>query len=88
MDTYRQQISVIEPIGLAFNCVKAILFLVIMVGLATCGCACCFMSIPFVGTVLLLPISVFMRSYSLLYLRQFGSAYDSFAVNTSPASGE
>jgi hypothetical protein len=64
----------------------AIMSILVIAGLVTCGCACCFMSIPFIGTVLLLPVSVFKRSYSLLYLRQFGSAYDSFAVNTSTAS--
>jgi hypothetical protein len=46
--------------------------------LFTCGCACCLMAIPYIGTVLLLPILVFSRSYSLYYLRQYGSAFDVF----------
>ncbi|MHC4266556.1 MAG: DUF7544 domain-containing protein, partial [Planctomycetota bacterium] len=37
--------------------------------LFTCGCACCLMAIPYIGTVVLLPILVFSRSYSLYYLR-------------------
>ena len=46
----------------------------------TCFCACCLMALPFIGTALLLPIHVFKRSYSLLYLRQYGPAFDGFAV--------
>ncbi|UCF17915.1 MAG: hypothetical protein JSW59_10700 [Phycisphaerales bacterium] len=44
----------------------------------TCGCACCFFAIPYIGTVVLLPILVFQRSYSLYYLRQYGLAFDVF----------
>jgi len=34
--------------------------------------------IPFLGTVLLLPVHVFKRSYSLYYLAQYGEEYDTF----------
>jgi hypothetical protein len=44
----------------------------------TCCCACCILAIPYIGTVLLLPILVFERSYSLYYLRQFGPPFDVF----------
>ncbi len=44
----------------------------------TCCIACCIMAIPYIGTVLLLPILVFSRSYSLLYLKQYGSQFDVF----------
>jgi hypothetical protein len=44
----------------------------------TCCCACCLMAIPYIGTVLLLPILVFQRAYSLIYLSQFGSQFDVF----------
>jgi hypothetical protein len=46
--------------------------------LVTCCCACCFMAIPYIGTVVLLPVLVFKRAYSLHYLRQFGSDFDVF----------
>jgi hypothetical protein len=46
--------------------------------LITCCCACCITMIPYIGTVFLLPILVFKRSYSLHYLRQFGSDFDVF----------
>ena len=37
---------------------------------------CCIAAIPYIGTVILLPIFVLLRSFSLLFLRQFGPEYD------------
>jgi len=48
----------------------------------TCCCACCIMMIPYLGTVLFLPILVFARAYSAYYLRQFGPQFDVFAGET------
>lgn len=48
----------------------------------TCCCAACILAIPYVGTVLLLPVLVWARSYSLYYLRQYGPQYDVFAAET------
>jgi MFS family permease len=45
---------------------------------ATC-LTCCVAAIPYVGTVILLPIFVLLRSFSLLFLRQFGPDYDLWA---------
>ncbi len=52
--------------------------LVVMVVLITCCCAGCLMALPYLGTVLLLPVLVFKRSYSLYFLAQFGPEYDVF----------
>jgi len=41
----------------------------------TCCVACCLMAIPYIGTVLLLPILVFVRSYSIMFMEQFGPAW-------------
>jgi hypothetical protein len=53
-----------------------------LVTLFTC-CFCCTLCIPLVGTyiatVVLLPLPVFGRSYSLYYLAQYGGAYNVFA---------
>jgi hypothetical protein len=57
---------------------------VLAIILVTCCCAACFLIIPYVGTVLLLPVLVFERSYSLLYLRQFGPEYDVFSTAPAP----
>jgi hypothetical protein len=44
----------------------------------TCGCGCCLMLIPYIGTVALLPIFVFQRAYSLYYLAQYGPQFNAF----------
>ena len=44
----------------------------------TCCCLGCILAIPYIGTVLMLPILVFDRSYNLLYLRQYGPSFDVF----------
>jgi len=51
----------------------AILTLVVVL---TCCIAGCFLAIPFIGTVLMLPILVFLRSYSLYYLAQYGPEFN------------
>ncbi len=72
-------------IGASVACVFTILL-----SCVTCGIACCFMMMPLINilfflvygyiiTVLLLPLSVFQRSYSLIYLRQYDPGYDVFA---------
>jgi len=78
---------------LAFNKGRFVLYILfqIVIGIAigsiviaticlTCGCACCLLAIPFVGTVLLLPVLVFQRSYSLFYLAQYGPEFNAFAL--------
>jgi hypothetical protein len=49
----------------------------------TCA-TCCIAAIPYVGTVILLPVFVLLRSFSLLFLRQFGPEYDMRAGFTPP----
>lgn len=62
--------------------------IVIVVGLivlAAILCTCCIglilLLLPVVGSVFLLPVSVFWRNYSLLYLAQFGHEYDLLGGN-------
>ena len=50
---------------------------------ATCA-TCCIAAIPYVGTVILLPVFVLIRAFSLLFLRQFGSDYDVWATLMPP----
>ena len=77
----------IGVIGATVACLFSCLFLCI-----TCGIACCLMILPpfsiaygYIITVLLLPLSVFKRSYSLLYLRQYGPSFDVFTPETAAA---
>lgn len=50
----------------------------------TCCIAGCLMAIPYIGTVVLLPVLVFARSYSLYYLGQYGQAYNVFTTFEEP----
>jgi hypothetical protein len=61
----------------------AIGMMVVMVMIVTC-CFCCMMLLPYVGTVVLLPVLVFKRSYSLYFLAQFGREYDVFPPTAPP----
>jgi hypothetical protein len=58
--------------------------LVLTAFLVTCCIACCLLLIPFLGTVLLLPILIFKRAFPLYYLAQFGPQYDVFAPPPAP----
>jgi len=51
----------------------------------TCCCAACILAIPYIGTVLILPLLVFTRAYSLLYLRQYGPQFDVFIPEAETA---
>jgi hypothetical protein len=64
-----------------FSIVISITIVVIILATVclTCCCAACIFVIPYIGTVFLLPIFVFKRSYSLYYLCQFGPQFDVFA---------
>jgi hypothetical protein len=55
--------------------------------LGTC-LTCCIGALPYVSSVLFLPVFVFNRSYSLYYLRQFGSQYNLLVeIAPSPVGG-
>ena len=63
-----------------FQIVLAITIVALVFGviIITCCIAGCLMAIPYVGTVLLLPVIMFKRCYSLYFLAQFGPNYDVF----------
>jgi hypothetical protein len=68
------------------NIVLALLTMTI--GIAACCCFCCvswMFFIPLIGsylsTVLFLPLAVWRRSYAVLFLSQFGPAYNVFQPN-------
>jgi hypothetical protein len=90
---YRQRCRASKAFGIVARLIAAYpgeillycLFLIVLalaVGMVSClaTCAtCCITAIPYVGTVILLPIFVLLRAFSLLFLRQFGSDYDVWA---------
>jgi len=49
--------------------------IVTLIVLITCCIAGCLLLIPYVGAVMLLPVTVFFRTYSIKYLAQFGPEY-------------
>lgn len=64
-------------------------WIVLALGSAMVGCiaacaTCCIAAIPYVGTVILLPLFVLLRSFSLLFIRQFGPDYDVWTSSMPP----
>ncbi len=57
--------------------IGAIIGIGFCIGLCFC-CASCLLLIPYIGTVILLPVLVFTRAYSLYYLQQYGPEFDVF----------
>lgn len=75
-----------NPGEILFYCLFLIvlaLATVIVACLVTCV-TCCVAAIPYIGTVILLPLFVLLRAFSLLFLRQFGPDYDVWASFMSP----
>ncbi len=56
----------------------------LVIGCIVTCLTCCIAAIPYVGTVILLPVFVLLRSFSLLFLRQFGPDYDVWASFMPP----
>jgi hypothetical protein len=52
---------------------------VVVISCAVACATCCIAAVPYVGTVILLPIPVTLGVFSLLFLRQFGPDYDVWA---------
>ena len=59
--------------------------IVVAAAMVTCCCACCILAIPYIGTVLFLPVLIFKRAYSLFYFRQYGSQFDVFVPEAASA---
>jgi hypothetical protein len=88
VDAAREVVRLIfgSPLAFVLFCLFGIvLFLGAgMVGLIAACATCCIAAIPYIGTVILLPVFVLLRSFSLLFLRQFGSDYDVWASAMPP----
>ncbi len=64
--------------------IGAIVFIGFCIGCCFC-CASCLLLIPYIGTVILLPVLVFARAYSLYYLQQYGPDFDVFRTEIEAA---
>ncbi|MEO8440087.1 MAG: hypothetical protein ABI540_07690 [Spartobacteria bacterium] len=63
----------------------ALFYLLLFIAFGIIGCVaacvtCCIAALPYIGTVILLPIVMFLFAYPICFLRQFGDGYDAFAV--------
>lgn len=63
---------------LAFMIMIAIIVMVILFGLFTCCIGFLLLAIPYINSVVLLPISYSLRAFSLEFLAQFGEEWDTF----------
>jgi hypothetical protein len=90
---YRQRCDVLSACKQVWNLIVAnpgvfILFVlfyaVLYIAAVAIGClanciTCCVACIPYIGTVLLLPVVMMLYSYPLCFIRQFGDPYDVWA---------
>lgn len=79
-EAFRAAVSLIatHPGEIVLYCLFLVV-LVIATGLISCFaiCAtCCIAAIPYIGTVILLPLFVLLQAFSLSFLRQFGPDFD------------
>ena len=95
---YRQRCRAMDAFGQILRLIAAhpgpvllymLFFVVLVIAAALISCVvtcatCCIAAIPYVGTVILLPIPVTLAGFSLLFLRQFGPNYDVWAEFIPP----
>lgn len=73
----------VENLGVCILFLLFMLVLYIAAGMIAClaGCVtCCIAALPYIGTVILLPVVMTLYAFPLCFLRQFGDAYDVWAV--------
>lgn len=62
----------------------ALFIAIAVIGTVVACLTCCIGALPYVSTVILLPAIVWLAAYRLLFLRQFGDAYDVWATIVAP----
>lgn len=55
-------------------------FVLVLIALTICCATCCIVLLPYIGTVITLPLWVFKRCYSVSFLSQFGPDFACFAT--------
>jgi hypothetical protein len=88
MAAFRQAIALIMqhpgPVLLYLLFLIVLTIAAAMVGCVSACITCCITAIPYIGTVILLPLYVLLHSYTLLFVRQFGPKYDAWAATAPP----
>jgi hypothetical protein len=72
---------------LIFVLMIAFVIAVVFVGLLTCCIGWFLLVIPYIGTVITLPVWYFFRAFSLEFLAQFGPEFELFPRQESPSVG-
>jgi hypothetical protein len=57
---------------------------VLLIGAIVTCATCCLAALPYLGTVILLPLFVCLRAFGLVFLRQFGPDYDVWMSSMPP----
>ena len=87
-DAARQVLRLIfaNPVPFFLFCLFGIVLILAMlvIGCVVTCVTCCIGALPYLGTVILLPVFVTLHSFSLLFLRQFGPEYDMWASFMPP----
>jgi hypothetical protein len=84
MEAFRDTLALISGYPGPFI-LFVLFYIVLVVATAAIGCAaacvtCCIVAIPYIGTVILLPLVMTLYAFPLCFLRQFGDQYDAWAV--------
>jgi MFS family permease len=84
MDAFRDlwQLIVANPGVFILFCLFYILLFIAagMIGCLAACVTCCIAALPYIGTVILLPVVMVLYAFPLCFLRQFGDPYDVWAV--------
>src|SRR5437588_9850705 len=88
VEAFRSTVSLIMSDPVPFILYILFLFVLsILVAMVSCVATCvtcCIAAIPYIGTVILLPLYVFLAAYPLLFARQFGPDWDAWANLSAP----
>ncbi len=89
-EAFRAALSLIAnyPGEITFYCLFWIMLGIAsaIVACATILATCCIALLPYIGTVILLPLFVCLRTFGLRFIRQFGPDYDVWAVIPEPTA--
>jgi hypothetical protein len=64
----------------------ALMLAVAVLGTMVACLTCCIGGLPYISTVLLLPAIVWLATFKLLFIRQFGDQYDVWANAAAPST--
>jgi hypothetical protein len=59
---------------------------VAIISVIICCVTCCIGMLPYIGTVILLPVLIYVKCFTLDCLAQFGPEYDVWTVDVPPAT--